>query len=508
MALTFSIYDGTDKETVVYPINSFGIEPIDNSLLDLFKDNSDRFLTEGSIRTGVLSLVSSYPFKETGNYIGLDSLNPDYRDFYTVTTGSSSSWVKPKFYFGKRSYSGTYSYTSSQTFNIMNDTLLNSDSDIFFYNTKDDLSDNRRTRLRILSGTSLSNFSSHPFIQSQIIEAGQTDSVSLDFINQLGNVNVISDLGTVSINGVGIPTQTTLGSTPSDGKVLLFNNGYLEWGDITYPSTDNIGMTGTSTNILGDPVLVNGYSLELTDSRWIPVGINDVSIGTTFSGLPIAEVLKRIIYPYLPPDCSIRLLPPYDSGYVEVGTFPTPTLEFQINKKSNNTQITVLDRMIPGAYPPLVSNNYITATGTSTGIVISPIGPTSTEFTISVSDVLGGTSSDSTKITGIYPYFWGWSNLTTITNVGLGSLTKSVEPLGDKIVDLVGSGNFYFIYDKDYGTLSNIIGYGTQSGASFSISSRILSSPTGLWSGKEFWVYQWNVPNEVGPFSEFFEFRY
>jgi hypothetical protein len=36
----------------------------------------------------------------------------------------------------------------------------------------------------------------------------------------------------------------------------------------------------------------------------------------------------------------------------------------------------------------------------------------------------------------------------------------------------------------------------------------VLSSPTGLWSGKEFWVYQWNNTGEIGPFSEFFEFRY
>ena len=504
MALTFSLYDGTDKQTVVYPINGSGSAVIDSSLLDLFKDNDNRFVTEASIRTGILSLVSSYVFKETGNYIGLDSLNPDYRDFYTVTTGASNSWIKPKFYFGKKSYSGTYSYSDPQTVSIMNDTLLGGDSDIFFYNTKSDDVDNRRTRIRLLSGVGISNFGSHPFIQSQIIESGLTDSLSFDFINNLGDINVKSDLGTVSINGVGLLDIISLGSTPSDNKVLLYDNGYLNWGDITYPSTDNIGSTGSLTNIIGDPVLFNGYSPTLTDSGWVPFSINDVSIGSTFSNFPVGELLKRLIYPYLPPSSSIRLLPPYETGFVEVGNFPTPTLEFTINKKSNDTGVTVLDNMIPGAYPQIISNGYSSETSTSNGIVLSPIGATQTNFTITVNDGFSQSSS-SVSLRGIYPYFFGRSSLTNITNIGLSSLTKLVEPKGDKIVDLSGSGNFYFIFDKDYGTLSNIIGY---TGGSFSESSRVLSSPTGLWSGKEFWVYQWNNTGEIGPFSEFFEFRY
>lgn len=507
MALTFSIYDGTDKQTVVYPINGSGTDVIDNSLLDLFKDNDNRFVAEGSIRTGVLSLVSSFPFKETGSYIGLDSLNPDYKDFYTITTGASSSWVKPKFYFGKRSYSGTYSYVDTQTFGIMNDTLLGSDSDIFFYNTKSDDVDNRRTRIRLLSGTGISNFGSHPYIQSQIVESGLTDSLSFDFINGLGDVNVNSDLGTVSINGVGLPDIISLGSTPSDNKVLIYDNGYLNWGDITYQATDSIGATGTEINILGNPLLINGYSLDLTDDRWVPFGINDVSVASTFSNFPIGELLKRLIYPYLPPSSSIRLLPPYETGFVEVGSFPTPTLEFTINKKTDDTNTIVLNNMIPGSYPGVSSNTYISVTDTSNGVVLSPIGATSTNFSIIVNDGTTTTSS-STSLTGIYPYFYGFSSLSTMTNIGLNSLNKLIESKDDKLIDLTGSGNYYFIYDYNYGTLSNIFGYGTSSIGSFSVTSQVFSSPTGLWAGKEFWVYQWSSTGYIGPFSENFQFEY
>lgn len=515
MALTFSVYDGTNKQTIAYPVNSSGLDVIDPNLLLLLKDNDQKFISEEGMRTIMLSLVSSTALKETTStqsgvvkYIGLDSLNTNYRDVYVTTSGASSSWTRPKFYFGKRSYSGTYSYTASQAFNIMDTTLLTNDSDIFFYNTKSDTSDNRRTRIRLLSGTDISRFTNLPYIQSQIIESGIVDSLSLDFINPLGDVNLESIQGTVSINGIGIPESVVLSQTPANNKVLLWDNGYLNWGDILYQQQNYIGVTGSELNMLGDPLTINGYSLDFTDSRWVPFNINDVALGSTFSQFKIDELLKRMIYPYLPPSCSIKLLPPYEAGVTEVGSFPDPILEFTINKKTDDTLASSLINMIPGSYPGIVSTVYQSETNVSNGIVFSPVGATSTDFTVSVGDGTS-TASATTTLTGIYPYFYGFSNLTTMTNIGLEGLSKLVESKSDKVVDLSGSGNYYFIYDYDYGTLSNIIGFGTPSIGSFSsVTSQIFSSPTGLWAGKKFWIYQWPNAGTIGPLSVNFEFKY
>ena len=514
MALTFSVYDGTNKQTIAYPVNTTG-GVINTDLLDLLKDNDEKFISEEGLRTVMLSLVSSYALKETTttqsgtvNYIGLDSLNIDNRDVYTVTTGASNSWVKPKFYFGKRSYSGTYSFNDAQTYHIMNTTLLSSDTDIFFYNTKGDSLDNRRTRLRLLAGTNFSQFVNQPYIQSQIIETGNVDSLSLDFINTIGNIDLRSVQGTVSVNNIGMPDINTLSSTPTDNKVLLWDgSGYLNWGDITYVQQNYIGTTGSELNMLGGPLTINGYRLDFTDDRMVPFIINDVGLGATFSEFPIDDLLKRMIYPYLPPSCSIRLLPPYESGVSEVGTFPDPIVEFTINKKTDDTLAASLFNMIPGAYPEVVSTVYESVTNVSSGIIISPIAATSTEFKISVSDGTS-TASATTTMTGIYPYFYGFSNLASMTNIGLDGLTKKVESKGDKLVDISGTGNYYFIYDFDYGTLSNIIGYGTPSMASFSVSSQVLASPTGLWAGKKFYIYKWSSVGQIGPLSENFEFKY
>jgi hypothetical protein len=512
--LTFSVYDGTNKQTVVYPVNSTtGV--IDSSLLTILKDNDTKFISEESMRTIMLSMFSSYSFKETSStqsgtasYIGLDSLNNDYRDVYTVTTGPSSSWIKPKFFFGKRSYSGTSSWTASHDIMSVASSLLSSDTDTFFFNTKKDTDDNRKTKIRFLAGKNIDSFINHPFIQSQIIETGVVDSLSFDIINNVGSIDVRSVQGTVSVNNIGFSSIATYSSyLNTDGRILLYNDGFLEWGDITYIPQNWLGTTGSETNIQGSPVYVNGYALELTDSRWVPFSSNDITIGSTFSQFPISDIINRMVYPYVGPNCSIRLLPPFDNGLTEVGTFPEPIVEFTIYKKTLDTGVASLINMIPGSFPSISSNVYQNVTDVSNGIVLSPITATATEFSVIVSDG-SSTASSSTYLKGIYPYFYGFSLLNTMTNVGLSQLIKSVEDKGDKLVDLAGTGNYYFIYDFNYGTLSQIEGYGTPSIGSFSVTSQVFSSPTGLWAGKEFYVYKWSPGVTIGPLSENFEFKY
>ena len=193
---------------------------------------------------------------------------------------------------------------------------------------------------------------------------------------------------------------------------------------------------------------------------------------------------------------------------MEVGTYPTPTIQFTVFKKSLPTQATTLTNMIPGVFPAITTAQYSQQTSTSNGIVISPITASTTQFVVGVSDGVG-TASASVGITGLYPYFYGFSPLTTMTTAGLLPLTKKIEDYGDKVYDYTGAGNMYFIYPKDYGTLSNIFdNYGVTISASFSSTTQIFSSPTGLWASEEFRVYQWNSAPTIFLPSQNFEFRY
>lgn len=498
---TFSINTGTSTESMSYLLVGGTATSPDylNDILDLLEDNSDKQISPYVLRTTLLSLYSSSPFKETTasgstiDYIGIDNIDPTNRD------------LKKKIFIGKRAFSGTYSY--SYTHDIMTNSLLSSDVDIFLYNTKLDSVDNDTTRIAILASTSSTLYEDSPYVQSQFV-TGLSQSLSLDFVSINGDVSVQSDYDYVKINSYNLPTITESSASASNNKTLFYEDGKLGWGDILLPPLNFIGTTGSSINIYGSPVNLNEFPLEFTDSRKVPQQVNGVSVGETFSVESLSDMIRRVIYPYLPPLCSISLLPPYESGYVEVGNFPTPTVEFTIKKRTLPTQITTLGNMIPGVYPPVVSYTPTSVTSTSNGIVISPITASTTTFTITVTD---GTSSNSatTSLTGIYPFFYGFSTLANMTSIELSNLTKIVEPKGDKIIDISGTGNYYFVYDYDYGTLSNIYdSIGNTCSASFSATYSIFSSPTGLWAGKEFWVYKWSSVPQIGPPSQNFQFKF
>jgi hypothetical protein len=288
------------------------------------------------------------------------------------------------------------------------------------------------------------------------------------------------------------------------------SNSKLYWDDIVFPQTDTIGTTGSILEITGEPPLVNGYSLEFTDDRMCPIQLGDISFGSSFENISIVEMLKRMVYQYLPPGCSISLDVPYTSGYVEVGTSPMPTLNWEINKKTEDLGVTSLTNMIPGIYSPISSNEYVNISGSSSGIVISPITASTTYFTITVNDGIN-TVSASTSITGVYPYFSGFSSLSVMTTAGLLNLEKLIEPKSDKLLDFSGTENLYIIYPKSYGTFSGIYDElgndylisGTFSGPT----TKIFNSPSGFWSSVEFYVYQWDSAT-IGPPSQNFQFVY
>jgi hypothetical protein len=495
---TYSINTGTKTESIRYPLVSFSDVDF---ILDKLIDNEVKLINPWDLRDTILSLHSSSGFKVTvatpsnREYIGLDNIDPSDRD------------VKKTIYIGKRAYSGTYSY--SNTHDILSTfSFSSSDVDVYFFNTKRDTLSQNITKISILAGTALSLFSQSPYIKTQLLSS--TTSVSFDFINTSpsGNIYIDSTSGTVSINNINFPTKDISAASASNGQTFFWQDGQLIWDDITYGNINSIGITGSELKIFGSPVNVNGYSLEFDDSRWMPLKFNDLIPGTNFSSESITDVVKKLIYVYLKPLCSVSILPPYDKGYAEVGSSPVPQIQFTITKRTLPTSTTTLSGMLPSTYPPITTLAQSTQTGISTGILITPILPVVTTYSVIVSD---GTQSStaSTSIQGVYPYFYGFSSLSSMTTIGLSSLTKIIEGKSNKTIPVIGSGNFYFIYDYNYGTLSNIYDWlGNTMSASFSRTNLVLSSPTGLWAAKQFYVYKWSNVSQIGPPSYNFLFKH
>ena len=495
---TFSVNIATTTEATSYPLSTY----VDlDYILSLLPNNEQKLINPWDIRDSLLSLYSNSGFKQTTSsfssieYIGIDSLNPNDRD------------NKKTIFIGKRSFSGTSSYNSSHDI-LSAFTFSSTDTDIFFFNTKADTISNDETKIRILSSTAVSLHNSSPYIRAQKVTS--TSSLSMDFVNTSlnGKIDITSDYGTVSFNNLVFPTILGSYASASNLKTLFWEDGNLVWNDIVYPPTNFIGVTGGNTLIFGNPVNINGYPLVLNDSRRMPQTINDMILGRTFSNVPITDIIKMILYPYLSPLCSIEILPPFSGGFAEIGTYPVPQVRFTITKRSLPTLPATLTNMIPGIYPAITVNGQQIESNTSTGVVITPITDAVTTFTVNVTDGTQSASA-STTMQGIYPYFYGFSNLGSMTTIGLGNLNKLVEPQSDKQLFLTGTGNLYFIYDFNYGTLSNIYDWlGNTASGSFSHSTQILSSPSGLWAGKKFHIYKWTGAPQIGPPALTFQFEY
>lgn len=514
-------WQSTSSDLILGTTNST-FEFTNNIVLENLKDNEEYYIIPKYMRDMVISLWDSTVFKPTTasgssiEYIGIDSGLAD-----DLSQKPNRDLAANKILIGKRSYSGTYSY--STTHDIMSDSLLSNDVDLFFHNTRDDiLVEQKSTRVVLLAGTDENLFGSAPYIQSQVVSViGGSHSLSFDIINNNGNINVYSrgidsfgnDVnigGTVSVNDIVFPTIATSSVLDLNNKVLvskgITGSSVLEWQSVKFPQTDHIGITGSKLNIFGSQVNLNSHSLEFTDSRPIPISIGDIVLGTTFDKMSIADVLRKIVYPYLAPNCTLDLVNP--SRYVEVGSYPDIKVAYSITKRTASTLPTKLTNMIPSTYPAITNTGQITINGVARGVVITPVTATTSTFTIKVND---GTASNtaSTSIEGIYPYFYGFTASNTLTVAALQSMNKVIEPKGNKTFDLIGEGNFFFAYDADYGPLTSILDpENAEIIGNFSATSKILSSPTGLWTSKEYRVYKWSNVSQIGPPSENFDFKY
>jgi hypothetical protein len=311
MSSTFSIYPGqtieTSKKTDIF------------SALQSLPNNTQKLIRPKDVRDVFFTVFSSSAFKITKNsegseYIGLDSGNPNNKD------------IKKKIFIGKRSIG---------SFDIMSDSILNNiDADIIFYNTKPDSSNQDSTKISFLAGTNSSLYLNAPYIQS--LRTGNSVSFNIKNEQQDGSINISSSTGRVSINGINFPTISENNDQGLDGKILKYSGDYpfgrLEWAEAV-ASSATIGASGSQTNIYGDPVLLNGYSLEFIADRLVPQKIGNFDAGFSFSAgsfngqnWPLSEVIRNIIYPYIPPLLTLGVITQNGNKFAEVGT--TASLNF------------------------------------------------------------------------------------------------------------------------------------------------------------------------------------
>ena len=463
------------------PTEALRKQDITSVLLDL-PDNTQKLISPRDVRDAFLTSWANSAFKQTIGqagieYLGIDSGNPDSRD------------IKQKIFLGKRNFTGS---------DIMNNTLLNdSSNDIYIYNTKSDSSLTQSTTVAILAGTNSTLHVNAPYIQSNVIGSGY--AVDLNIVNPSiysGPINIYSNTGRVAVNGISFPTVAETSASASNGKVLkyygTYPNGVLRWAEPSV-SIANIGTPGAVTNIYGSSSNVNGYSLEFIDDNLVAQAIGDIPVGSSFSSgsylgqnWPLSEIIRKILYPYVPPVLSLSVSNSINSNNLVIGDITyfaagiTHSIDFNYSITRYSNKISAF-QVTGTTYSSPYMLGFTSSVGESFTSSFTQSAYTNSISTATQSYVLkvddtpyasGYSHSATSSIVFITPFFYGF-NSTNIDLYGptpsyiksqvgsfMNSANRIVYPyLGTSQIvsaDYNGYGYIYFLVPSSYPPLSKI----------------------------------------------------
>jgi hypothetical protein len=487
-------------------------------VLALLPDNTIKEISPRDVRDAVFSTWENSPFRYTSNgttdYIGI--AREDVKDM-TI-------------FLGKKQISGT---------NIMSSSLLNSDTDIFLYNTKLDSDPTQDFKVSFLAGSSSGVFQMAPYMRAAYVNATPS-FITLDIVNPATYGTITLQSGpsaSISINSLQWPSTgyvnyvvNNSGNASQSIATDLFLTVGAGMDNIqlkTYASLGNsLGGPGQPVNIQGSPVNLNGFALEFSNSNPILATFGGIGIGMTFSNVPLITMIEMMLYPYLVPLASVSF-----SGLQFNNTFErnnssgnTFNYQYTIYKRTNDILTTDLQLQSSDGTTYLTPPESVGITASGTGLVTST---TQSSFALSNGEVSAlldypdntltfscqvydGTQSytDYENLTAVYPYFYGFdadnvNTAGTYMSDVLNSQTKRVDTKTNLEVGLNGTDYLYFSYPQVYGTLSSIVDgnsfseytHGDFNTWTYSIWN--INSPTSLWSAKDYYVYKKNLISTI-----------
>lgn len=443
-----------------------------NEALSSIPDNFQKLINPKDVRNALLTNWANSIFKiiEQGQfkYIGIDTGNPNNID------------VKNKILLGKRRFSGI---------EIMNSTLLSSDTDIFFYNTKPDNVNQDKTKITILAGDNPSSFSNSPYI-----EARNTTNNRVELnLNSFSDLNIKSELGTVSINKIKFPSIED-NQNLIDNKVLKYSGQYpigkLVWSDLEF-SEINIGSEDSTTNLIGN-VTLNGFPLEFIEDKLVPNNIGGIPQGFSFpensyqgQDWPLTEVIRKLLYPSIEPKLELSVIN-LETGdnLAEIGSTVSISISYSITSYAREETEYIRDYFISDNSSVVVSGmSFSSLPGSVLNMTSSTVKNSfnDVDYTLYVSNnwdhllsltysnIFGFSYSITKKIEYINPFVANFNfnsfNLFGIdAKNGLKELlingNKNISKLPNNnesvFIGATGSGYLYLAYPNSYGEASKI----------------------------------------------------
>ena len=506
------------------------------NVLNILPDNTAKQISPKDVRDAVYTLWENTILKPTSvsgstvKYIGVDQ--------YQLKNDSDAS-IYPKMYFGKKQAGGQF---------IMSDDLLNNlvDTDFFFYNMKDNSTvGDYHTTIAILAGTgSFTNYNgvAAPTLKSTVVSDALGSYIDFNITNNSfvtdgttesgGNINIRSNKGYVSINDFIFPKVSDITAANND-YVLKYRwiagNAYGVWESAFSQSITEINYPQGQVTITGNPIVLNGYNF--TDDNIVATAIGGILAGETFSNVDVLDMLRRIIYTYVPPiittNISLTSTPNTPLSLIEMSeSLSNVRLYYSLTINSTysvtqNLSISTSDGGTSpvGGFPPtpIMRGSYdgtVTLTP-DVSLINTPYKIIS--YTFSVTDSYPTTKTSNSKLTVVLPYFYGTSDTLYTNGIGINNIlgTNSSAPLGKlnlKLVDpIIGSptllnnqsviittqglpsnqGYIYFGYPSQFPLLKQIIDHNgfTFSDTDFTTYSVSISSANSRWGGKDYIFY-------------------
>ena len=500
-------------------------------VLSLLPDNTSKEITPRDVRDAILSTWETSAIRYTNNgtdaYIGVD--RDDVKDI--------------KLLLGKKEISGS---------TILSTTLTGSDTDIFLYNFKSDSAGTQDLKISLLAGSSASFFSLAPYFKSSYVSSFG-GYLSLDIVNpaNYGTINIQSGgSASLTLNNLKFPSPNYISnvtgdhsmasaSTVDDLFLVVRSGNSLELA--TYQSGGGIlGTPNTLTEIFGSPVELNGVPLEYTNLIPTVATFGGISLGSTFSNVPLSTMITSMLYPDYPPIATLAITNTSNGplsynnslerrhGVAGITINYTYTLTKLTNDITSTSFLLIRNSTSVGTFPntTLSGSGLVTQTYTDTvnipGSVISAvIGKSVFTFSVSPNDGILPPTTTSTSFEVVYPYFYGFSstssnNQATTQLYAMAETTKRIDIRGSQSLALSGSGYLHFIYPSSYGTLSNILDgndfveYTHGSFGTWIYSTQSLNSPTdpaSYWSSASFYVYRKKLETTIPP-SQIYKFNF
>lgn len=169
-----------------------------------------------------------------------------------------------------------------------------------------------------------------------------------------------------------------------------------------------------------------------------------VAAGTTFNAMPITDVLNKILYPWVAPTVTAKVVTPANGGTFEKGSTQAVTsISVSVTKKSANiTKVEIFDGTTSLGSKSSTDLNTLNTSGSATFTFTVDVSVTSNKsFTAKVTDADSKiTSANTGSFSFVYPYYYGVIAANATANEAtVKALTKLVQAKGTKSVTYTAS---------------------------------------------------------------------